>query len=140
MGKYTSMAKKKETPRVTGVNPAMKGLGCFIFLLVPPLSYGIAALLVQIGVQQGWPLPPAWLGYVDIHPVVWRLEGLSPILTLIETQANLLANLVFTFGIMIAIGSVMGVLFGYIYKFFGPSPYGPTDVPPIRVKVKRYKR
>ncbi len=140
MGKYTSMSKRKETPRVTGVNPFMKGLGCFIFLLVPPISYAMAVLLVQIGVQRGWPLPPSWLGYVDINPIVWRLGGLAPILSLIENQANLIANLVFAFGIMLAIGSFMGVIFGYMYKFFGPSPYGPTDVPPIRVKVKRYKR
>lgn len=140
MGKYTSMTKKQETPRITDVNPVMKGLGCFIVLLVPPLSYVTAVLLVDYGVGQGWPLPPAWLGYVDINPLVWRLEGLAPILTLIEAQANLIANLVFAFGITVAIGSVMAVFFGYLYKFFGPSPYGPTDVPPIRVKVKRYKR
>lgn len=140
MGKYTSMSKKQETPRITGVNPVMKGLGCFIVLLVPPLSYVTAALLVEYGVRQNWPLPPAWLGYVDINPLVWRLGGLAPILTLIEAEANLIANLVFAFGITVAIGSVMAVFFGYLYKFFGPSPYGPTDVPPIRVKVKRYKR
>ncbi len=140
MGKYTSMAKKQETPRITGVTPVMKGLGCFIFLLVPPLSYGIAALLVQFGIQQGWPLPPEWVGYVDIHPVVWRLEGLAPILTLLENQNNLIANLVFAFGVMIFIGGIMAIFFGYLYKFLGPSPYGPTDVPPVRVKVKRYKR
>jgi hypothetical protein len=140
MGKYTSMAKKQETPRITGVNPIMTGLGCFIIILVPPLSYGIAALLVQIGIQQSWPLPPEWLGYVNINPLVWRLERLAPILTFIESQNNLIANLVFAFGVMIVIGGVMAIFFGYLYKFFGPSPYGPTDVPPIRVKVKRYKR
>lgn len=140
MGKYTSMAKKQETPRITGVNPVMQGLGCFIILLVPPLSYGIAALLVQIGVQRDWPLPPEWLGYVAINPLVWRLEGLAPILTIIENQNNLIANLVIAFGVMIAIGGIMAIFFGYLYKFLGPSPYGPTDVPPIRVKVKRYKR
>lgn len=140
MGKYTSQVKKEETPRITGVNPIMKGLGCFIFLLVPPLSYGIGALLVQYGVQQGWPIPPSFLGYVNINPIVWRLEGLSPILTFIESQANLTANLVFGFGVGIVLGGFMAIFFGYLYKFFGPSQYGPKDAPPIRVKVKRYKR
>lgn len=140
MGKYTSMSKKKETPRVTGVNPIMKGLGCFIFILVPPISYAIAMLLVQVGVQQGWPLPPAWLGYVKIHPVIKSLEGLTPVYNMIESQANLVATLVFAFGVMVVIGGIMAIFFGYLYKFFGPSEYGPHDVPPIRVKVKRYKR
>jgi len=140
MGKYTSQVKKQETPRITGVNPIMKGLGCFMILIVPPLSYGIAVLLVQIGVQQGWPIPPSFLGYVNINPVVWKLEGLAPILTFIENQANLTANLVFAFGVMVVIGGIMGIFFGYIYKFFGPSQYGPNDSPPIKVKVKRYKR
>jgi hypothetical protein len=134
------MAKKQETPRITGVNPIMKGLGCFIMLIVPPLSYGIAALLVPILVGEGIPLPPEWLGYVTVHPVIWRLEGLAPILTVIEAQANLTANLIFAIAIAITIGGVMAVFFGYLYKLFGPSQYGPTDAPPIRVKVKRYKR
>ncbi len=140
MGKYTSMSRKQETPRVTGVNPVMKGLGCFMILLVPPLSYGIAALLVPIVAQQGQFIPPSWLGRVTINPIVWRLEGLAPILSFIENQDHLMANLVFTFGVMVVIGGLMSIFFGYLYKLAGPSQYGPNDVPPLRVKVKRYKR
>ncbi|MCC6500403.1 MAG: hypothetical protein IT313_09080 [Anaerolineales bacterium] len=140
MGKYTSMAKKKETPRITGVNPIMKGLGCFIFLLVPPISYAIAMLLVPIVVGAGFPLPPSWLGYIKVHPILRSLEGLNPLYNWIETQAGLVAVFVFALGIMLVIGGIMAIFFGYLYKFFGPSEYGPHDVPPIRVKVKRYKR
>ncbi|MCC6299384.1 MAG: hypothetical protein IT314_08800 [Anaerolineales bacterium] len=140
MGKYTSMVKKQETPRVTGVNPVMKGLGCFIMLIVPPISYAFAALLVPIVVAQGMPLPPEWLGNVKIPALLWQLEGLAPVFRLIQSQDRLIANLVFALGIMVVIGGIMAIFFGYLYKFFGPSPYGPTDVPPIRVKVKRYKR
>ncbi|GJQ52086.1 MAG: hypothetical protein HS124_05425 [Anaerolineales bacterium] len=140
MGKYSKTFHKEPPPRVKGVNPIMKGFGCFFMILIPPLSYAIAALLVQIGAQQRWPLPPEWLGYVKIHPLLWQLEGLAPIFAFLERQVNLTANLVFAFGIMVAISGLMSIFFGYLNKLVGPSTYGPTDVPPIRIKTKRYKR
>lgn len=111
-----------------------------MIILVPPLSYGIAMLLVQTGAEQGWPIPPEWLGHIEINPLAFRLKGLAPLFSLLERQTNLIANLVFAFGIMVVIGGFMAIFFGYLYKFFGPSQYGPQDAPPIRVKVKRYKR
>jgi hypothetical protein len=38
------------------------------------------------------------------------------------------------------IGGFMAVVTGYISAMFGPSKYGPTDVPPPRVKTKKYTR
>ncbi|HRQ32832.1 MAG TPA: hypothetical protein PLM89_06990, partial [Anaerolineales bacterium] len=67
-------------------------------------------------------------------------EGLAPIFAFLERQVNLTANLVFAFGIMVAISGLMSIFFGYLNKLVGPSTYGPTDVPPIRIKTKRYKR
>lgn len=141
MGKYTSMTKKKETPRITGVNRWMQGLGCFIILLVPPLSYGIADLIVvPLAQANNFPIPPEWLGFVDLPPWLWQAEGLTPILGFIEKQEDLVVNLVFAIAIAVVIGGIMAIFFGYLYKFLGPPEYGPHDVPPIRVKVKRYKR
>jgi hypothetical protein len=140
MGKYTSQSRQKEAPKVTGVHPVMKGFGCFAFVLVPFIAYGVSVIFVNMAVQRGWPLPPEWLGYVSFPPLLWRLSGLFVILGFLESQVNLKANLVFTFAISIAILSIMGVLFGYLYRLFGPSQYGPMDAPPMRVKVKRYKR
>ena len=140
MGKYTSVTRQKEPAKITGVHPIMKGLGCLMFVIVPVISYGVAVILVKLGIARGWPLPPEWLGPPVFNPLLWKVAGLIPILNFLSFQTNLIANLVIAAAITITIGGVMAILFGYIYKMFGPPQYGPLDAPPIRVKVKRYKR
>ena len=140
MGKYSSYSHKKEKPRVVGVHPVMRGIGCIMIVVVPILSYGIAVLLVNYGFSHGWPIPPNWYGHPTIHPLLLKLQGLRPIWDFLLVQNNLIANLIFTVAIMVIIGGIMSIIYGYMYTLFGPPRYGPMDVPPIRIKVKRYKR
>jgi hypothetical protein len=118
----------------------MRGIGCIMMVVVPILAYGAAALLVNYGISRGWPIPPNWLGRITIHPLLLQLRGLEPIWNILLVQHNLIANVVFAIAITIVIGGVMSVIYGYMYSLFGPPRYGPQDAPPIRVKVKRYKR
>jgi hypothetical protein len=140
MGKYTSQVKQKETARIRTVHPIMRGLGCFVMILVPLISYGLAGYAVNFALGRGFPLPPEWIGTPQFHPLMWKLTGLAYILSALQTQTNLYANLVFALGISVVIGGFMAIFFGYLYRIMGPSEFGPTDVPPMRVKVKRYKR
>ena len=140
MGKYTTYKHTPPKPRNLGVHPVMRGIGCIMMIVVPLLSYGIALFLIDYGIRNGWPLPPSWLQPLNIHPLLLRLRGLDPVWNFLLRQDNLIAILVFTIGITIVIGGLMSVLYGYIYSLFGPPQYGPQDAPPIRVKVKRYKR
>lgn len=140
MGKYTSY-KKAEAPIKRGeIHPVMRGIGCVLFAVVPFLSYGIALLLVEYGMKKGWPIPPDWLGYPKVHPLLWKLQGLNSILQTYQQQPHLAANIIFTIAVAVLIFGVLSILYGFMYKLMGPSQYGPTDAPPIRVKVKRYKR
>jgi hypothetical protein len=140
MGKYTTYNRQPPKPRNLGVHPVMRGIGCIMIVLVPILAYGSAVLLVNYGVSQGWPIPPNWLGRIEIHPLLLRLEGLREIWNFLLVQNNLVANLIFAIAIMVVVGGLMSILYGYIYSIFGPPQYGPQDAPPMRVKVKRYKR
>jgi hypothetical protein len=141
MGKYTSHVKKPSKPRSIGVHPVMRGIGCIMMIVVPILAYGVALLLIDYGIRQGWPIPPNWLQPITIHPLLLRLQGLAPVWNFLLVQDNLMAILVFTIVITVVIGGIMSVLYGYIYSLFGPPSYGPQDSPPIRsVRVKRYKR
>jgi hypothetical protein len=140
MGKYTTYKKTPPKPRNLGVHPVMRGIGCIMMIVVPLLSYGIALFLVDYGIRQGWPLPPSWLEPISIHPLLLSLRGLEPVWNFLLRQDNLIAVLVFTIATIVVIGGLMSVLYGYIYTLFGPPQYGPQDAPPIRVKVKRYKR
>ena len=140
MGKYTTYKRTPPKPRNLGVHPVMRGIGCIMMIVVPLLSYGIALFLVDYGIRQRWPLPASWLEPLSIHPLLLRLRGLDPVWNFLLRQDNLIAVLIFTIATIIVIGGLMSVLYGYIYTLFGPSQYGPQDAPPIRVKVKRYKR
>ena len=141
MGKYSSANRQAPKPRDLGVHPVMRGIGCIMMVVVPILAYGIYVLLVNYGQKQGWPIPPTWFGPPDIHPLLWKLQGLRPILEFLQTQNNLEANLIFTVAITVVIGGIMSMIYGYVYSIFGPPRYGPQDAPPIRgARVKRYKR
>jgi hypothetical protein len=118
----------------------MRGIGCLMIVIVPILAYGLSVLLVNYGASNGWPIPPDWMGTPTFHPLLWRLSGVAAILRFLQTQTNLIANVIFAIAITVVIGGVMSVLYGYIYTIFGPPRYGPTDAPPPRVKAKRYKR
>jgi hypothetical protein len=140
MGKYTSYSRTPPKPRNTGVHPLMRGIGCIMMVVVPILSWGLAILLVNYGSRSGWPIPPAWMGRVEIPPFLLGLENLRPVWNFLMVQPRLIAHLVFTAAIIVVIGGLMSVLYGYIYTIFGPPKYGPQDAPPIRIKVKRYRR
>lgn len=127
-------------PRNRGVHPVMRGIGCIMMVIVPILAYGVSLLLVDYGTRNGWPIPPDWLGTPTFNPLLWRISGVASILPFLQAQTNLTANLIFTAAITIVTGGLMSVLFGYIYQIFAPPRYGPTDVPPPRIKTKRYKR
>ena len=140
MGKYTSVRKVAPPPRNREVHPLMRGIGCIMMVIVPILAYGSAVLLVNYGDSRGWPIPPTWLGAPTFPPLLMRLQGLNTVLTFLQLQNNLIANLVFAVAITVLIGGVMSIIYGYIYKLFGPPQYGPTDAPPERIKVKKYTR
>ncbi|MCI0555842.1 MAG: hypothetical protein L0287_33275 [Anaerolineae bacterium] len=140
MGKYSSRFNKAPPPRNGGVHPLMRGIGCIMMIIVPILAYGSAVLLVNYGASHGWPIPPNWLGTPTFHPLLWRLQGLATALAFLQTQTNLIANIVFAIAITVVIGGIMSMIYGYIYTLFGPPRYGPTDAPPERIKVKKYTR
>ena len=140
MGKYSSHARRAPRPKRGVVHPVMRGIGCIMMVVVPILAYGLSLLLVNYGITRGWPIPPDWLGTPSFHPLLWRLAGVATVLSFLQRQTNLTANVIFAIALTVVIGGVMSVIYGYIYTIFGPPAYGPTDVPPPRVKAKPYKR
>ena len=141
MGKYTTRSvQAPKKPRNTGVHPVMRGIGCIMIVVVPILAYGVALLLIDYGIRNGWPIPPGWLQRITIPPLLLSLRGLQPVWNFLLLQDHLIATIVFTIAIIVVVGGLMSILYGYIYTIFGPPRYGPQDAPPIRAKVKRYKR
>lgn len=137
MSKYSSR-HTPDAPKVNReVHPLMRGIGCIMMVVVPIISFLAATVIVPI-----FPIAllPGMTKAIDVPGWLYSLNGLTFLFDYIESQPFLIAYLVFALVITILIFSIMSIVYGFIYKAFGPSQFGPTDAPPIRKKVKKYTR
>lgn len=126
-------------PKRDKVNPYMRGIGCLLMLIVPVFAYGVGDLLARQGF--GYPvIPQEWYGAIQFPSIVYTSPTLSWVATRISSIPHLLATLAIAVVVMIVVGGILSVIFGWMYSLFAPSNYGPLDVPPPRVKTKKYKR
>lgn len=139
MGKYNAGPRKKSAPTRNEVNPYMRGIGCILIVAVPVFALGLGDYLAGQGF--GYPLLPAnWYGTMTFPPAMYQLTGLSAVAVYLSKIKHLQATAALTLLGLVVIGGLMAVAFGYMYSLFAPSRYGPTDVPPPRIKTKKYKR
>lgn len=126
-------------PKRNTVNPYMRGIGCLLMLIVPVFAYGVGDLLAGQGF--GYPvIPQDWYGTVQFPPIFYASTTLAWVATRVSQIPHLLATLAIAVIVMILVGGILSVIFGWMYSLFAPSQYGPMDVPPPRVKTKKYKR
>ncbi len=138
MGKYQSGVKREEVRR-EGPPPIWRGIGCLLIVLIPILSYAAAELAMPALQKQGLipqellftPQTPGWL---RVAPMVAQAYQA------VFARYGILAILALTVLFIIILGGVMTMLYAFMYRLSAPSRYGPTDAPPPRVKVKKYKR
>lgn len=140
MGKYSSNSRRQSAPSRNQIPPVVRGIGCLMMVIIPLLSYGIADYLITKGPARSWPIPPDLLGRPNIPDFFLQSQYLGGIARFLQSQNNLSANLIFALAIAFIIGGFMSIVYGYVYAMFGPSKYGPQDVPPPRVKTKKYTR
>jgi len=137
MSKYQS-SSKYDAPRKDNTAAYMRGIGCLMMLVVPAFSYGLGVELAKRNVGFGL-IPSAWFGYMKI-PSSIATSGLAPIANWLATIPSLPAILVFTVLGTVVLGGIISIAYGYIYQMATPNRYGPLDVPPPRVKTKKFKR
>ena len=140
MGKYTSSAHKRPPPKRDRIPPLVRGIGCLMFVLIPLVAYGISRPVVTYATQRAWPIPRQWLGPPNLSAIPQNLPFVADFVNLFRNENNLIANLVFTVVISVVLYGIMTIVYGYAFSIATPSQYGPTDVPPPRVKTKKYRR
>lgn len=106
------------------VSPVWRGIGCILFFLTPIISIAIASELLAIGVIQRW---------IYVPPNLLRSYTI-PVLNF--TIPNFLGSLGLGIGVTIMLFAFFAAVYAAMYRVIGPSPYGPTDVPPIKTKRK----
>ena len=140
MGKYASSAHQRPKPRRDSIPPLVRGIGCILFVLVPIVAYGIARAVVPLTVGWGLPIPPQWFGNSNIQYAGPNLPFLVELVDMLRAEPNLKVNLVFAAIITVLLYGFMTIAYGYVFSLATPSKYGPMDVPPPRVKTKKYRR
>lgn len=140
MSKYSSAVHRSSGPPPVRPHPVWRGIGCVLILIVPIISYALAALTVNIALDRNFPIPYQLLGYPVVSDSLWKSQALAPLWSFIQGVNNLYANLVFAFVYIIVIGTILSAGYAVAYRFVAPPRYGPLDAPPPKIKAKRYKR
>ena len=141
MAKYsTYQQRRRVTDTKKPLNPVWRSIGCLLIIIVPTVSYILAAATVQLAVNQNWPMPYQLMGYPVMPDLLWKAGGLTPLLGFIQSQNNLYAVLMVTLVYIVAFSALVSFIYAFVYRYVGPSRYGPQDAPPPKLKVKRYKR
>lgn len=140
MGKYNrrSNAPSGPNPKTT-VNPYMRGIGCLMMVIVPVFAYAVGHYLAEENFA--WQIfPPAWYAPLAISPALAQNVVFGLIAPILANNPIYPAGLAIALFVIIVVGGIVSIVYGYMYTLLAPSKYGPTDVPPPRVKTKKYKR
>ncbi|MFN3491371.1 MAG: hypothetical protein ACK40V_04035 [Anaerolineales bacterium] len=141
MGKYQSLARKKAIKEKSrDVHVAWRGIGCIMMLIIPVISIAAAVLTIDYGLANKWTIPYQLLGFPRYPDWFYASNGLMTILSPITNTRHFYAYAVTSILYMILLGGMMSVLYAFMYRLVGPPQYGPLDVPPPKVKLKKYKR
>jgi hypothetical protein len=140
MGKYKSSAVKKERPPSEGPHVIWRGIGCLSILIIPAISIAAGIETVKYALANGWVVPYELLGYITLPEIFRRSTGLWAIFGPLTRINHLYAYIVASIIYMVAIGGVTSVIYAIAYRFIGPPRYGPLDIPPPKVKTKKYTR
>ena len=121
-------------------HPIWRGIGCLMMILLPVIAYAGAVLLVQYGVNHGWPFPPEIVGYIQFPDWVWNAPVLPLLAKPIANFRNLWAVLIIFLILLVLLSGIFSTLYSVLYRFMGPPRYTSQDAPPSKYKPKAYKR
>lgn len=122
MGKYTSYSTQVEGPKKQReIHPIWRGIGFAMIILIPFLSYVGALAILEENARRGWfPIPRDLLvNYSD--PMI-------------------LIKALLTIAVAFVLYMVFMLITFIIYRMFGPSRYGPMDVPAESYRGKKHVR
>lgn len=116
MSKYHQTYQRPVTnPHPGSVHPIWRGIGCLLIILIPIISFAGARVLVQENLQQKWVQIPD------------ELSGSFNVPSLGQVS---FADLTVAVILMVIGFGLLTIVYAFIYRVFGPSPYGPMDSPP----------
>ncbi|MCC7117256.1 MAG: hypothetical protein IT310_01930 [Anaerolineales bacterium] len=138
MGKYSSV-QKKEVIRDRSPHAIWRGIGCFMFILVPILSIAVGVEAVDYALANKIRLPYQLLGYPAMPDFLRQSNLIWNALAPIRTTSNFYAYAAAAVVALVLLGGLISVVYAFVYQITGPKRYGPTDAPPIKIKGMKKK-
>jgi hypothetical protein len=127
MGKYQPYEIPRNKSKSSSVHPIWRGIGCFLMILIPIMSYAAAELLIEQNNSTRWVAVPVELAKTVTVPLLGDLP-------------HFYATLAVTILLMVLGFSILTVVFGFFWGAVGPPRYGPLDARPMRQSDRPPKR
>jgi hypothetical protein len=141
MGKYDSLSRSRAARRQEEPHPIWRGIGCFAMVIIPLISFAVATVFIDLVIAQGWPFPIQLLGTPQFPDWAWETPQLAFIPQSLSQVPNLYGILFMTVIFIIVLSGLVSLGYAFVYRFIGPSRYGPLDAPPPKgTRPKPYKR
>jgi len=140
MGKYKSSSRRELTPKSDAPHVIWRGIGCLMMIVIPAISIAAGIATVDYGLTHNWPIPYQLLTAPVLPKFFYKSSGLLTIFYPLTQIPSFYAYVAVSVLYMMVIGGVISVIYATIYRFVGPSRYGPLDAPPPKIKTKRYTR
>jgi len=140
MGRYERYDSRRRA-KATEPHPIWRGIGCFLIILLPIISYVLADATIKAGVKARWSfMPYELLGKPQFPDLVWKFWQIARLARPIAEIENLYANLALAIVYLIILSGVASLAYSIVYSYLGPPRYGPQDVPNPSIRTKPYKR
>lgn len=140
MGKYRSSVVKRTRTTMERPHAIWRGIGCLMMIIVPIISAAAGYETIQLGIRNGWAIPPQLLGAPRLPEIFYLSSGLRMVFGPLTNIPHLYGYAVATIVYMMGIGGIVSVIYAIVYRLVGPPRYGPLDEPPPKVKIKKYSR
>ena len=127
---FSTQHRKDQQERPWKINPVWRGIGCFLIILVPIMSWFAAQLFLQtnnrlaLSADMTKVITIRYMGIAEIDKLIASFNSYTAAHNLITGQFLFTAILMFIgFGLL-------SVIYAILYRIVGPPRYGPFDIPP----------
>lgn len=130
MGFSAQKYHKEQQERRWKINPVWRGIGCFLIILVPIMSWFAAQLFLQTNNRLALSsdltkiITIRYLGIAEIDKLIASFNNYTAAHDLVTGQ------FLFTVILMFIGFGLLSVIYAILYRIVGPPRYGPFDIPP----------
>jgi hypothetical protein len=137
MGFSQQQYRKAQQERKWKINPAWRGIGCILLLIIPIMSWVGAVLVLQSNLTIPLPFEMKQIVVIPFTHVVQIDKVIQQVNQYFQSTGFVTGQLFLTVIFLFVGYGILAFLYSILYRMAGPPRYGPFDVPPD--SVKRYK-